>query len=73
MITLILSPDYGTVTLSLAATLGLIVLLAVRELAGTTKSEYRDVFRRNLLMFSVPLAALFACIAAITLIRWLVD
>ena len=59
----------GTASLTGAATVGLVVLLVARELADTGETEFLKVFRRNLMVFAMPLLVVFASIVVVACLR----
>lgn len=69
MISTVVTANAGTVSLSAAATVGLVVLLMAGELAGVGEGEFLKVFRRNILVFAMPLLAVFSCIVIVACLR----
>ncbi len=65
--------ETGTVALTGAATGALAVIMIAAELASAGQSDFLVCLRRNLVAYAVPLLLVFACVAAVALVEFIVD
>ena len=67
MISTLVTANTASHYLSAAGVIGLILLLAAHELAEPSDGPSAKAFRRNLVVFSIPLLIVFASIVAMAI------